>query len=328
MFVRYLRASFVSQYVLIVFIALLLWLPAFLKASEPVTAHEYSPLYALLQPFFSSVPFLSVVLAFLLMLTMAFFLNSILANYQMIGRVSSLGTYAFVTLWSLSPALTRMHPLLLAMPLVLLAVNVMFRIYEQLDNELDVFNVSFLLSLASWFFFPLISLIVWVYLSLFIMRITKVRIWLIPLIGFVTPYLFLSTYYFLQNRFIAEAKVYLNLPNIISLPDKLPGMTDLIIFGLLFLMVFKAIGVAYSSIVDNNISIRKRKGIMNAMIFSSLPVLFYQSGELAGRLLLLLPFSVYMAFSLTFIRKFFWPQLFLFLLTALAMVGNYLVLFQ
>ncbi|KAF0129378.1 MAG: hypothetical protein FD155_2606 [Bacteroidetes bacterium] len=328
MFIRFLRSSFVSQYVLIVFTALILWLPAFISPPEPATADLLSPGYSFLLPFFAHFPFLSVLLAFLLLLFQAFLLNSILANYQMIGRVSSIASFVFVVVMSLSPEQTRMYPLLLALPLLLLAVAVMFRMYESVDNELDIFNTAFLISLASMLFFPVVVMIIWVYFSLFIMRITKPRSWIIPIIGLFTPYLFLATYYFMQNQLIAKSLVYSAVTKVISFQIALPPIVSLVTLGVLLLIVFKSFSLSYSNIVDNNISIRKRKAIMNAMIFTGMFLLFFKSDNVMQRLLILLPITVFMAFSYTFIKKYFWAQLFLFLLIGLAMVSNYLVLIK
>ncbi len=328
MLIRYFRSSFVSQYVLIVLLAIAMWLPAFMRPQPAVTPDGMNPLYAVLYPLFGFSALISVVLAFLLMLFTAFLLNSILSQYQLIGRVSSMATFVFVVLMSLFPAQTMLYPLLLALPLILLATAFLFRMYESNDNELDIFNVAFLVSAASMLWFPLMSLIVWLYLALFILRITNLRSWLIPVVGLFTPYLFLATWYFMKNELIAQSKAfYQHLSTFLQFPA-LPTIPEMVILGLLLLIILKAYNISYSSIVDNNISIRKRKAIMNALIFSSLPLLFFKGESNMQQLLLLVPAAVFMSFSYTFIKKFVRAQIFLFALILASLINHFLVFFR
>lgn len=190
MIIRFFRSSFLAQYVMIVLTALVLWLPAFVNPEPAASPDALSPVYHALFRLASLSPLASTLFAFALMVFMGVMLNTMLAKYQLIGRVSSMATFVWVLLMSLSPAQTKLYPMLAAMPLLLYAVGILFRMYDSSENELDIFNVAFLMSLASLIWFPALLLMVWIYLALFVLRITHFRAWIIPLVGMLTPYLF------------------------------------------------------------------------------------------------------------------------------------------
>lgn len=321
--IRFLRSSFLAQYMWIVLTAAVLWLPSLILASPPAVADKLSPLYSFFYPYFLLSPRTTVVVTFVFLLFQAFLFNNILASHHLIGRVSSLGTFVYVVLMSLSPDQIIMYPLLLAMPLVLLAVSVMFTMYEHTDNELSIFNASFYIALASMVFFPLALLLLWVFLSLFVLRIIKLRFYIIPFIGFLTPYLLLAVLYLLQNRLLGQARSYADLTASFQWEMSEISPYSWVALGLVFLMSLKAISLSYSNLVDNNISIRKRKAIMNAMLIIGFLPLFYQQGTLMQRLVVLVPLAVYLAFSYTFIKKYLTAQIFLAFLIVTALLNNY-----
>lgn len=324
--IRFLRSSFLAQYMLIVVTAALLWLPSLFLAPAAVVAGNHSPIYNFFYPYFLLYPQVTIIFAFLYLLFQAFLFNQILASHHIIGRVSSLGTFVFVVLMSLSPDQTVMYPLLLAMPLVLFAISVMFKMYEHISNELSIFNASFFIALASMIYFSLAVLLLWVFISLFVLRIIKLRLWIIPLIGFLVPYLLLAVVYFMQNKLLGQAKMYLSLPASFHLTIPEATAYSWVSLALLVLMSLKAISLSYSSLVDNNISIRKRKALMNVLLMIGILPLFYEHGTLMQRLVVLIPLAVYLAFSYTFIKKHFTAQLFLAFLLATALLNNYYVL--
>ncbi len=324
--IRFLRSSFLAQYIFIVFIAALLWLPSLLRAPAAVVADNISPIYTFLYPYFLLYPHVTIIFSFIYLLFQAFLFNQILASHHLIGRVSSLGTFVFVVLMSLSPDQTVMYPLLLAMPLVLFAISVMFKMYEHTSNELSIFKVAFFIALASMVYFPLAVLLLWIFLSLFVLRIIHLRLWVIPLIGFLVPYLLLAVVYFMQNKLLGEAKIYLSLPSSFHLTMPEVSAYSWVSLGLLFLMVSKAISLSYSNLVDNNISIRKRKALMNVLLLIGFFPLFYQHGTLMQRMVVFIPLAVYLAFSYTYIKKYLTAQLFLAFLLATALLNNYYVL--
>jgi hypothetical protein len=325
MLIRFFRSSFLIQYIALVLLAVLLWFPAFINPALPANISDgYSPLYQLFYPFFSTWPFVTTLIAFLLMLFQAFYFNDFLASNHLVGRASSSGALVFILLMSLSPQQSSMYPLLLAMPLILAAMKTLFLMYDTNENEFNIFNASLYVSLASLIYFPLIMLVGWLYFSLFILRISKLREWIIPLIGIVLPYFFLAVIYFMKNVFISKFQSFGRLPeNILPVPQLPPGVLLILILMVLLFMAFQALSVIYGARSDRNIASRKRKAITNALMFFSISMLFYKWSDPMQHALILLPSSVYLAHSHMLIKRFFWPQLLLIVLMLLSLALHY-----
>ncbi|MDP2235576.1 MAG: hypothetical protein Q8J88_03985 [Bacteroidales bacterium] len=325
MLIRFFRSSFLIQHIALVLLAVLLWFPSFLNPAPPANISDgYSPVYLLFYSFFSSWPFITTILAFLLMLFQAFYFNDFLASNHIVGRASSSGTFVYILLMSLSPQQSSMYPLLLAMPFVLFAMKTLFLMYDTNENEFNILNASLYVSLASLIYFPLITLVGWLYFSLFILRISKVREWIIPAIGIVVPYFFLGFIYFMNNVFISKFQSFGRLPeNILPIPQLPPGVLLILILTVLLFMVFQALSVIYGAHSDRNIANRKRKAITNALMFFSITMLFYKWSDPMQHALILLPASVYLAHSHMLLKRFFWPQLFIIVLILLSLALHY-----
>lgn len=325
MLIKFLRSSFASQYVALVFMALMLWFPAFQHPDIPTQPDAFSPVYNVLFPFLSASPLIATIIAFLLVIVQAFYFNAILASNQLIGRVASAGAFVFVLLFSLSPAQTTMYPLLLALPFILASIHLFFNMFDEKNNETYIFNAAFQISLASLLYFPSIILFFWLFTSLFILRITSLREWIIPFVGLITPYFFLATVYFMMNVLFAKATAYSSLPSMISFDLKWPGIASLVLLALIIVIVVQSIQIVSSPGVDRNIAIRKKKAIMNALFFISLLMNVYQTESIEQNALYLVPFAVYISFSYMVVKKYFWPQLFLLLLIFLSLFNHFLV---
>jgi hypothetical protein len=325
MLIKFFRSSFLLQYITLILLALTLWFPSFIKPLPAVMPDGYSPVYQLFYPFFSEFPLIATIIAFLLMIFQAFYFNSILASNQLSGRVSSTGAFVFILFMSLSPQQSTMYPLLMAMPFILAAIKRFFMMYDTNENEFNIFNVSLLISLATLVYFPLITLIGWLYFSLFILRISKVREWIIPLIGIFTPYFFLAAFYFLRNILISRFLSFGGLSeNLTPIPQLPPGLLMISMLVLLLIVIFQSLNLIYGRHSDRNIALRKKKAIMNALMFFSILMLFYKLPHPMQHALFLLPSAVYLSHSHMHIKRFFWPQIFLIALILMSFALHYI----
>lgn len=327
MLIKFLRSSFASQYVVLFLLAAILWLPSFLN---PIPMHPpdgYSPLYTLIFNLLSQSLFISTLIAFSLVLLLAFFFNAILVSNQMIGRVASAGAFTFMLLMSLSAGQTGLTPVLIAMPFLLIALNTFFVMYDSTDNEFNIFRIALLISFASLIYFPLILLTVWVYISLLILRQTKLHEWIIPFIGFATPYIFLATLYYLMNVLIAQSVMYLELPKMVLQLMPIPKLHQLFLGIITIMMTVQAFFIVSNSPVDRNNALRKKKAIVNALMFMSIIIFVYKSPYEISFSMLAIPIAIYLSISYTVIRKYFWAQLFLLTLIVVSVLGHYIGFF-
>lgn len=328
MLFRFFRSSFLVQYSVIVITAGVLWLPAFLQPVPAGSPAGFSPLYELLFAWIQSYPLISTSLAFLLLIFQAFYFNAILAHNLMIGRVSTVAAFMYVIMFSLHPALTVLQPLMVAMPLVLVSFKLLLEAYDTPSNELKLFNISLLISLSGLIFFPLSLLIIWVFLALFVFRISNLREWLVPFIGFITPYVYLFSVYFFQDRLITKIQAYSELPSMLVFPPAFPDLQTFITLLLVAVVFLRALGTNYSSLADRNIALRKKKASVNILIIIGLSFMFVRNGNSFDYALGVMPVAVHLSIWANTIRKYFWPHIFVLALILVSFINNYLLLFR
>lgn len=326
MLFRFFRSSFLIQYIVIIFTGLLLWIPALMHPLPATPSQGFSPLYELLYEWIRAFPLFSTILAFTLLILQAFYFNAVLAFNLMIGRVSTAAAFIYVLVFSLHPSLTVLHPMLLAMPFVLHSFKLLLDTYESADNELRLFKISMLLSISGLIFFPFNLLVLWVIFTLFVFRVSAMREYMVPLIGFVTPYVYLFSIYFFQNQLITKLLHYSSVLEMFVFPPLVPEKQVVIVSVVLVVVFFAALITNYGATADRNIAQRKKKASVNLLIYIGLMSVFYKNGNSPDHALIFLPVAVHIAVWANTVRKYFWPHIFLLALLLTSIINNYLML--
>jgi len=324
MVVKFFRASFAAQYAVLILTALLLWLPAFLQPVSFISQDDLSPLSQLLSQWLVHLPQLTVGLAFLLMLLQALFFNAILAANQLSLRVGSIGAFIYILLMSQSIQQTAMYDYLLAALFILAALHTILLMQNTENTTYYLFNAGIFISLASLFYFPAIILFVWLWLSLFILRIQYLREWGITMVGLITPYFFLASWYYLTDqlfwRFEAYTKAFERFGRIDANFTWLNGL----VWGVVLVLVVLSLSIVYGQSTEKNVSIRKKIGVNTWLFIISILFIFNNLSSINRNGLIFIPLGIYIAYYLSFAKKLFWPQLLLLLLIALIAVTQYL----
>lgn len=324
MLIRFFRSNFIIQQLIITITALLLWFPAFLKPLAPQTSDSWQPLYNWLASWLSSFPLLSVILAFIILVLSAFYLNLVLAENGFVGRTASAAAFLFVILNSLFPTQTYLSSYILALPILVFTLSVLFKMYEEAENEFNLFNAALGIALLGILDFYLVTLLLWLYVSLFVLRMVRLNEWLIPIIGFIIPFFFLASYFFMRNKLVSQALLlqtqidafYFQLP-------EMPSIFTIIGLVLIVLMFIQSVQIVASPVSDHGIFMRKKKAILNALIFFGFLFLFFNEEALQNSQLMLIPVTAYIGYSWMLYKRYLMPQLYLLLLLLFAFVNQY-----
>lgn len=324
MLIRFFRSSFLLQNLMVLIVAAVLWLPAFIKPIPPVAAYGLQPIYSGMLSVLQNHVFLSIVIAFLILLFSAFYINAILAANGLIGRVASAAALLLVLFFSFSPRQTVFYPLLLALPLLIYLLSTLFKMYESQGNEFNIFNAASAVSLLSMIDIRFLLLFVWLYVALFMLRIVKLKEWLIPFLGFIVPYFFLAAYFFLRNKLLASVEKWLQTAALydVTLPAA-PSFLDALLLALMLIILIQSILIVASPISDHSIFMRKKKSILNALFLFAIAFLFLNYAQPVHALLFLLPAVIFVAYSWMLYRRFFWPQILVVLFFSLAVLNQY-----
>lgn len=134
-----------------------------------------------------------------LLLLQAIYLNYLVQEYRLAKRPTYVTAIAYVLVVSFFRIENGLSPAFIANSFLLLSLGSLYRSYDKNGSAGAVFNAGFWLGVAALCYFSAAVLLLWAFLGLFILRSTEWRDWLILLLGFLMPFFWLGTYFFLQD---------------------------------------------------------------------------------------------------------------------------------
>lgn len=328
MLIKFFKSSFAVQYVIIVFLAIGFYIPAFIEPKIPeVTSTVSGPLYEPISIFLHAFPLLGVIVSLILLLSQAFLFNSLLAINQLITRRSTFGAFVFVLIFSNSPFQTGMYSFFPASLFILIALQILFGVEDKSENQLYIFNAGISISIASLFYLPAVVLLFWIWISLLMSRSGSFRELMISVVGFFVPYFFLAFYYFMNNYLIRNVLEYTYILDLFNFRLSVPDWFSIGIWILIGFLLLQSSSLIFSVSGEKIGAIRKKKAIANTLFFFAIPGIFYQNVHLVQNGMAFIPIAVLLSYSLSSIKKSLISELMLWLLIITIFANHYLPFF-
>lgn len=296
MFIGKFKSNHPFTILLLILVGVMLWADGFLFYKHtPVLYENVAPLYGLVEGFVKNSPFISLITSFVIMVLQAFMLNKVITDKNLIDRNSFLPALFYMVLMSSSFNLFGLHPVWFANFFVIISINKIFDVFNEDDVFLEIFNVGFLLSIASLFYQPAIWYIIIVIGALITYYLFNIRGILASLIGFVTPYLFVSLYYFWFDMLPEKSESFLQFFQIIdfrSLHITNYGKLSIAFFAII--SIFLIAKIHLGSVTDKTIRIRKRLQVVLILFFTMIASVLF-AGEFISihHGVIMLPLAVY-----------------------------------
>jgi hypothetical protein len=175
----------------------------FMSIHVPSTTKEdgvfYKGIVNLLKPAANSNSLIFPILAFGLLFVQSVLLNQFINNQRMINRPTWFPAMAYMLITSLLPEWNYFSAPLIVNTILLYILTALFKTYNQGDVKGRVFNIGLALGVASFFFFPALTFIIWVFLALMVMRPFRLNEWMLCLVGITTPFYFYAVYLFIND---------------------------------------------------------------------------------------------------------------------------------
>ncbi|MBP6977771.1 MAG: hypothetical protein PHD61_05365 [Bacteroidales bacterium] len=310
MIIHFYRKQFNSQLIVFVLASILLWVDAFLFPMEALHLSFQTPLYSGLVILLEKVPaHLHVILAFLILVAEAILLNSSMVNHKIIARNTLLPFLLYFVLMSYSPVIQTIHPVMIANFFLILSLNVNMSIYLKPEPYREIFNGTFLISMASLFYLPSLIFLFLFWLSLIIYRISSLREWIVTISGLIAPYIFVAFYYYWTDSFSVFLEDYV-LVMFRFIPFTLgslkPWLGELYIALGIVIFILLIIGLIKLSLetTEKVITVRKR---MNVIIYWTIIsiISFFWAGDhlLIHATILAVPACILIAYFFSGIRR-------------------------
>ncbi len=207
-------------FILMPILMFLLWGKALVLGSYFAFPFEEQqmPFYYIISNFIGENTYLQVILGFILIAIQVVLLIRLNVKYILIENRSFLPAFIFILLTGCFFQMQRQHPALWANIFILFAIDRLFLTYRRENTFSEVFDVSFLLSIGSLFYFNTIWFVIVFWIAFMIVKPFKIAEWFISIMGLIIPYIFVSSYYYLFDKLPVFSELIKN--NIISFHNK------------------------------------------------------------------------------------------------------------
>lgn len=230
--------------ILIVLVAILVWMGAFLHP-EPAATPDFSlrpmPLYNLLLSVIGFNPTVNVVAAFLLLLLTAFLLVNFNTSVFFIGERTFLPALIYILFSGLFPEQQQMNPVLPAAVFFIMALRKIIDSYKIQGTAYILFDAGFLMSIGSLFYANFIWFVILLFIGIAQLRPVNLKEIVISMLGLATPWFLVSGFYYVTGKNLAEFSdlVRYNLFEIESIyVFSRVAITVLIINGIILIISF------------------------------------------------------------------------------------------
>lgn len=284
MLTNFFRSRQIILIPVIVVMGLLLWLPA-IGSNYAIAIQHEMPFYELFAQFFVNKPLLQLLTAFLLVVAQAFLFNSITEKHELFGKSSYLPALVYIIFFSFTPDALHLHPLLFANFFILLSVDALLNMYRKPNAIGQSFESGLFIAIASLFYFPSILLLLFLLVGLFIMRPFSIREFILVVLGFVFPYVYVIVYYFFIDKldylWFNKAIYHFIVPVKSHEEQLLPFSAILFFTGLFFLLAIgrgNADGVRNAAQYRSSIAIFRWLFLFGALSLLLAPAIYFEYG--------------------------------------------------
>ncbi len=187
---------------LLILLAVLLWIDVLFVPTISDISDCNAPLFYFLGGFWSHYPLGSVIFALILLLAQAFYINYVSTSNAFTERFSTLPGLIYILLMSSSPSMISLNPILLANLFLIPAMHILIDVYEEESIAKELFNSGYLIGMASLFYYPAMILFFALIASVFVYYIINIRRISAALIGLITPFAFILTYFFIRDELL------------------------------------------------------------------------------------------------------------------------------
>lgn len=322
---RFFRSGFFTQYIVIGFIGILLWVPAFFSPPGMPAPDGPVPLYGVIYTHLHGSPLIATILGFILTLLTAFLLNRLLARNEVVLKNSTLSALIFIALMSYFPFLLTLHQLGIATFILLMILERLYKSYTKSESLELTYVAGFLIGVASMFYLPFILFFLFLLISFITFRNIDWHEWIGSFIGLCTPFIFLFVYYFWFDKWMIKATEYRNFFLVSFDPAPFREPAFLILSGILIVLLLFGLFTGLSGLSEKTIEIRKKTILLIWLIPVMIVSMFFSATLLKYHLLIsFITLSGLLSMYLLKIRNTFWPEVIFVGLLVILLLNNLL----
>jgi len=317
MLLRFFRTIGAQILIFIPLIGLLLWMgPIFHGSLSPVLSDTIRmPIFEFLMNAFTGVEFISIAVALVLVMAIAFLLVRLNTKFILINNRTYLPAIIYILITSGIPDIQKLNPSLLSAFAILFVFEKILDSYRFEGLFYDFFTASFVIACASLIYPFIIFFIIILWTGIILIRQFNWREWVFTFLGLLTPLILaLSYYYVVHDRAsILFEKYTIFYTNTFQYA----GYTNetYIFLGILgFLLIITSIFMA-QMLTTRKIVSRRAFVLLLWMFLYTLGV-FFSIRQVSVEIIYIIAIPISFLFSnfWVYVKSMFWGNLFLWML--------------
>jgi len=314
MLLRLLRSTGAQTIMLIPILGILLWMRAFMHPSDGVFLFDTHPMpsYKLISELIPVGSFIGTFVALLLVVAQALLLVRLNTRFILINNRTYMPAIVFILLTASIPDLQRLNPVIFSGFFLLLGIELMFNGYQKGKVAYEFFTASFFISLGGTFYLYLLFFIFIVWVSLIILRPFNWREWTFSILGFLLPWLFVFSYYYLLHN--EPNRILLDMTKAFNTDYDFPeySLLTYIFGGFGGLLILIASQFIIKGFTSKKIIPRKAFLIFLWLFINCLGVyLLVDQASVELIFLAAIPLSFLLSHYFTFVKSNFWGETFI-----------------
>ncbi len=325
MLIKFFRSSFLIQYFVLILIAAAIWIPGFLAHQGlPVEPGMITPFYNIVQYLLKMFDAASPAAALAIIVISAFTLNNILVYHELTPKNNLLPAFIFILLMGSDPLTLCCYPVIIALPFFMWFLHSVFRINDEPENFMEVFNASMLISVISMIYPVAIIFFLCIWLILLVYGLFNGRNLIISIIAVALPYLYLFLYFFWTDQLSAALDTYLNFFRNAFAFQMSRNIWQIVLWVIFVLfMLIPAFMRITGTLGTSSINFREKMSATSWMLAFSLPLIIFQ-GKVDYNTLIYIPASIMISHYYNLFKKSVMNEIVLLLFLILILVNNYL----
>jgi len=323
MILKVLKSNRISNYFLVLLLGIISWSESLFDPSEyPYYRGESENLlYKIIDHLLKDSPFLQSLLGLIIIMLLAFIIQQINSNYNIISYRTILPSFIYIIITGGLTEMHTLHPVYMAAIFIIISIYRLFSGFNKSKPYSAAFDSGFLLGVAALFYFNIFILLPAFFFGIGIMsRDYCWRNYLLIIIGFLLPFFFAFSYAVVNEQFMELIKTYEY--NIMTNNNKLQGNISLQLFlGFLTLLVLLGSIKIISQFGIKKVSTRKFFKIFFLIFISSLAGILFIPGS-SREMIIIIAIPVTFLFSDYFfnLKNRIWGELLLTFLLAFVII--------
>jgi len=315
-----------DRYIVLTVFALLMWSPVLLNKSQLFSVdHPFLNISYQIDGIYS---YLIYGLSFLIIIISSLTVNHLANEAEFTGQQITMAMFFFLVLVFSFPGFVLSAPVVMVNLILIFVFGNLFKLSGTPNQVALSFDSGFLLGLSSLVFFPVVFLLLLVWVAFLIHRANAWRNYVVSLMGLLTPYVFLFTWLFWTDSLAVNVIPDSRFFSIIFIWIEQTTWLEKIIFVLIFFVTVFSIIKVVNEQIEKNIVLRRNLIIVEYGLVIIFVVILIFSKNLTTGVFLTAPAAWLISHTSYHLKKTKRMNIFLIVLLVLIIVNRILILIQ